>query len=97
MHICQYNIPTLVQVRRQAIVWTNAAMLSIRLQGTYFNEILSKIQKFPFKAIHLEHVVWEMAAILSRPQSFNIPIARTLGQNVSILDPIECLNIKMLS
>ena len=33
-------------VRHQAIIWTNAAMLSIRPEVTYFNEMLFKIQKF---------------------------------------------------
>ena len=43
-------------VRRQAIIWTNAYILSIRLyrQGTYFSEILFKSQKFSFKEMHLK-------------------------------------------
>ena len=40
--------------RRQAIIWTNAAILSIRHKGTYFSEILFKIQMFSFKKMHLE-------------------------------------------
>ena len=39
--------------RRQAIIWTNADILSIRPQGTYFNEILFEIQIFSFKKMHL--------------------------------------------
>ena len=39
---------------RQAIISTNAAILSIRPQGTYFSEILSKIWKFLFKKMHLK-------------------------------------------
>ena len=57
----QYNIPTLLwtdngmsPVWGQAIIWTNAAILSIRPKGTYFGEILLKIQKFSFKEMHLD-------------------------------------------
>ena len=39
--------------RRQAIIWTSAAILSIRPQGTYFNEILFEIQMFSFKKMRL--------------------------------------------
>ena len=34
--------------RRQAIIWTNDNILSTRLQGTYFKEILFEIQIFSF-------------------------------------------------
>ena len=40
-------------VRRQAIIWTNPIILSIRPQGTYFDEFSFKIQKFPSKKTHL--------------------------------------------
>ena len=40
-------------VRRQAMIWTNAAILSIRPQRTYFNEILFEIQIFSFKKMCL--------------------------------------------
>ena len=36
----------LLPVQHQAIIWTNAAILSIRPKGTYFHEILFKIQVF---------------------------------------------------
>ena len=39
----------LVPFQHQAIIWTNADTLSIRPQGTYFNEILFQIQKFSFE------------------------------------------------
>ena len=39
--------------RRQAIISTNADILSIRPQGTYFNEILFDIQIFSFKKMRL--------------------------------------------
>ena len=40
-------------VRRQAIIWINAAILSTKLKGTYFSEIISKIQKFSLKKMPL--------------------------------------------
>ena len=41
-------------IRRQAIIRTNAAILSIRPQGTHFSEILFKIRKFSFKKMHFK-------------------------------------------
>ena len=38
----------------QAIIRTDAAILSITPYGTYFSEILFKIQKFPFTKMHLK-------------------------------------------
>ena len=40
--------------RRQAIIWTNAGILLIRPLGTNFSQILSEIQTFSFKKIHLK-------------------------------------------
>ena len=40
--------------RRQAIIWTNAGILSIRPLETNFSEILIKIHTFSFKKIHLK-------------------------------------------
>ena len=40
--------------RRQAIIWTNAGILSIGLLGTNFNEILIEIHTFSFKKLHLK-------------------------------------------
>ena len=37
--------------RRQAIIWTNAGILLIRILRTNFNEILSDIHSFSFKKI----------------------------------------------
>ena len=46
-----------------AIIWTNADILSIRSQGTYFNEILSwNLNVFSQENV-FEHVICEMAAI----------------------------------
>ena len=40
--------------RRQAIIWTNAGLLSIGPFGTNFSEILIKIQNFSFTKIRLK-------------------------------------------
>ena len=40
--------------RRQAIIWTNAAILLIRPLGTNFSEILIEIHTFSFKKMHLK-------------------------------------------
>ena len=40
--------------RRQAIIWTNAGILSIGTLETNFSEILSKIRAFSFKKMHLK-------------------------------------------
>ena len=49
---CHKILPTLVQ--HQAIIWTNADLLSIRPSGIYISEILMKIQNFSFNKMHLE-------------------------------------------
>ena len=40
--------------RRQAIIWTNAGILSIGPLGTNFSEFLVEIYTFSFKKIHLK-------------------------------------------
>ena len=40
--------------RRQAIIWTSAAILLIRTLGTNFSEILVKINTFSMKKMHLK-------------------------------------------
>ena len=40
--------------QRQAIIWTNTGILSIRTSGTKFSEILSEIHTFTFKKMHLK-------------------------------------------
>ena len=49
-------------VRRQAIAWTNAGLLSIVLLGTSFGEIWIEIVPFSFKIIHLK-----MSSVKWRP------------------------------
>ena len=41
-------------VRPQVIDWTNGDLLSIKSQGTYFNDILFEIQKFALKKMYLK-------------------------------------------
>ena len=47
-------------IQCQAIIWTNAAILSIRPQGTFFSEISFKVQRFTFEKMHLKmpSVIW---------------------------------------
>ena len=52
-------------IRRQAIILTNAGLLSIGPLGTNFSKILIKMQNFSFTKMHL-NIVCKMAAILSR-------------------------------
>ena len=40
--------------QRQAIIWTNAGILLIGTLGTYFSEILTGIQTFSLKKMHLK-------------------------------------------
>ena len=58
-------------VRQQPIIWTNYRLLSIKHEGTYFNETLFEIQKFTFKKMHMKMSSAKMAAILFRPQCVN--------------------------
>ena len=53
-------------VRRQAIIWTNAGLLSIELLGTSFSEIGIGILSFSCKKMHLKMSSAQEAAILSR-------------------------------
>ena len=67
-------------VRRQAIIWTNAEILSIRCLGT--NNLQWNSNQNTKVFIHenaFENVVYEMAAILSQPQC--VDMVSVLGQN----------------
>ena len=57
--------------RRQAIIQNNARLLLIEPLGTNFSEISIGIPNIFIQENALEHVVCEMASILSRPQCFN--------------------------
>ena len=54
--------------RHQAVIWTNTSKVSIRPEGTYFSEIVFKIQKFSFKEMPLET---SSAPTLSWPKCVN--------------------------
>ena len=60
MHICVRKLSSigsdngLSPGQRQAIIWTNAAILLIRPLETNLSEILIKIHAFSFKKIHLK-------------------------------------------
>ena len=53
-------------IRRQAITWRNACLLSTGLLGIYFSEIWIGILSFSFTKIQLKMSSVKMAAILSR-------------------------------
>ena len=55
--------------RRQAIIWTNAGILSIGPLGTNFSEILIKICIFSFKKMHLK-----MSSGIWRPFCFSLNV-----------------------
>ena len=61
-------------VRCQAIIWTNAGLLSIGPLGTILSEILIKIQQIFTHKNAYENIVCEMAAILSRGRWVNVLI-----------------------
>ena len=71
--------------QRQVIIWTNAGILLIALQGTNFSEILIKIQIFSFKKMHLM-----MSSAKWRPFCFGLTFTSlTLGQACDYLDACE--------
>ena len=70
--------------RRQAIIWTNAGILSIGPLGTNFNETLIEIQTFSLKKIRLK-----ISSAKRRPFS--------LGINVSSIATQAAVYIAILS
>ena len=52
----------------QAIIFTNAGILLIPNAGTNFREILSEIHTVSLRENAFENIVYEIAAILSRPR-----------------------------
>ena len=52
----------------QAIIFTNAGILLIQNAGTNFLEIFSEIHTFSLRENAFEDIVYEIAAILSRPR-----------------------------
>ena len=70
--------------RRQAIIWTNPAILLIWPLGTKFREMLIAIHTFSSKKIYLKMLSGKMAAILSRPQCVNPLYTEFLWSNTNI-------------
>ena len=73
-HICATKLTTigsdngLSPGRRQAIIWTSVGILVIGPLGTNFSEIFNRNIHIFIQENAFENVVWEKAAILSRPQ-----------------------------
>ena len=62
--------------RRQAIIWTNAGILSIRTLGVNFSAILNESHTYSFKKMNLKVPSAKVAAILSRWRWVNTPRQR---------------------
>ena len=96
MHICVSNLTIigsdngLSPVRRQAIIWTNAGILSIEPLGTNFSEILIRIQAFSFKKMHLK-----MSSAKWRP--FCLGLNVLMGQKSICSDQVTLLRYGKLS
>ena len=56
----------------QAIIWTNAGILLNGPWGINFSEILINILYILIQENAFENVVWDIVAILTRPQCVNI-------------------------
>ena len=67
--------------RRQAIIWTNAGLLLIGPLGTNFSEILSEIQPFSFKKMHLK-----MSSAKWRPFCFGLNVLKGTDVISQLLD-----------
>ena len=72
-------------VRRQAIIWTNAGLLSIGPLGTNFSEILIKIQNFPITKMHLEISSAKRRPFCSGGDELKRPLSSDLGDNTCLL------------
>ena len=57
--------------RRQAIIWTNAGLLSIGPLRTYFSENLIKVQQFSLKRMHVK-----MSSAKWRPSCLGLNVLR---------------------
>ena len=70
--------------RHQAIIWTSAAVLSIRPNATYFNKVLFKIQKFSFKEMHLK-----MSSVKWQPFCLGLKVLRSYYSRYSFSSSIS--------
>ena len=69
--------------RRQAIIWTNAGILSIGPLGTNFNEILIKCHSFSFNKMHMK-----MSSGKWRPSCLGLKVLRQPSGNISNIIPL---------
>ena len=72
----------LLPVWCQAIIYANAGILSIRHKRTYFNDILFRILKFPFKKMH-----WEMLS--AKWESFCLGLSVLIRMCYLVIFPLE--------
>ena len=61
----------LVPVRHQAVIWTNAVLLTNGPLKQTSVKLYWKFQTFSFIKNAFEYVVWKISTILSRPQRVN--------------------------
>ena len=80
-HICVGKITIIVSnnglltERRQAIIWTNAGILLIVPLGTNFSDIITGIQTFSFKKMHLK-----MLSAKWRPFCLGLNVLMTMAR-----------------
>ena len=66
--------------RRQAIIWTNDGILSIRTFQTHFSEIVSEIHTFLFKKMH-----FKMSSGKWRPSCLGLNVIRDLVSQCKLI------------
>ena len=87
-HICVSELTTigsdngLLPGQWQAIIWTNAAILSTGPSGTNFSDISTEIPRASLKINMSENVVYKMTAILSQPQCVKIKFNQNTTRNL---------------
>ena len=71
--------------RRQAIIWTNAGLLSFEPLRTYFSENLIKIQPFSFKKMHVKmsYAKWRLFRLgLNEFKYVHTPLCQNMGWHI---------------
>ena len=93
-HICVGNLIIigsdngLSPDRRQAIIWTNARLLSIEPLRTYFNETLIKTQQFSLKKMHVK-----LSSAKWRPSCLGLNVLRVRSWNYGMLCMSLCIRM----
>ena len=88
-HICVGNLTIigsgngLSPGRRQAIIWTNAEILSIGPLGTNFSEISIEINTFSFKKMRLK-----VSSAKWRPFCLGLNVLSAMSSSINTNDPI---------